>query len=83
MTGTKITAKAVDVGPRVPDYILPPRAPSVLAYGVGVDSTALFLWRIDNLIWRWRLKAASSGRREPLISSAESVLDSPVASENR
>lgn len=35
MTGGKITAKAVDVGSRVPDYILPPRTPTVLAYGVA------------------------------------------------
>ena len=27
------------------------RGPTVLAYGVGVDSTAI-LWRIDWLIWR-------------------------------
>jgi 3'-phosphoadenosine 5'-phosphosulfate sulfotransferase (PAPS reductase)/FAD synthetase len=43
MTGGKSIAKAVDVGSRVPDYILPPRAPTVLAYGVGVDSTALLV----------------------------------------
>ena len=41
MTRLQSAPKAVDAGNRVPDYLLPPRAPIVLAYGVGVDSTAL------------------------------------------
>lgn len=55
--------------------------PIIVAYGAGVDSTAL--WRTDNLIQTWRVNAASEGGREPKISLAEPVLNSSAAFENR
>ncbi|GFE77372.1 MULTISPECIES: hypothetical protein [Sphingomonadaceae] len=65
MRGGKITAKAVDVGSRVPDYILPPRAPTVLAYGVGVDSTALLV------------ELVAQGKVPDLVLTADTGVEKP------
>lgn len=69
MTRTQSATKAVDAGTRGPDYILPPRAPNVLAYGVGVDSTALLV------------ELEARGEKPDLVITADTGVEKPATYE--
>ena len=65
MTRLQSAVKAVDAGTRVPDFLLPPRAPNVLAYGVGVDSTALLV------------ELEARGEKPDLVITADTGVEKP------
>lgn len=69
MTPLQSAPKAVGAGNRVPDYLLPPRAPHVLAYGVGVDSTALLV------------ELEARGEKPDLVITADTGVEKPATYE--
>jgi hypothetical protein len=69
MTRLQSAVKAVDAGTRVPDFLLPPRAPNVLAYGVGVDSTALLV------------ELEARGEKPDLVITADTGVEKPATYE--